>query len=930
MARTNVGGVEIDIHGDASHFEREMRGTGRTAERVNRQIRGEFRKTGSAADVVSRKVKGVSTSFIALGAAAGLSITQGINILADFGQAMSTVQAVTGATEAQMAALTAEARRLGASTRFSATQAAEGMIFLARAGYTADEALRSVEGTLKLAQAGGLDLGRAADIASNVLGGFNLSVDETSRVVDVLAAAANSANVTVDSLGEALKFAAPTGAALGLELEEVVAIIGKLGDSGLAGGLGGRGFGSFATAFVSKADEVRAIIGDFDLAEEGLTRLIQRLVEAGITTDQVIKIFRGENLDVFTILANASQDAEKGIGALNKKLVEAGGTADRVAATMDDNLNGAILSTVSALQEVILALGEAGATDAVITAFTGLKNLFKVAAENADILAVAAVALSARAMIPLAISTVPKVIAALSLLGTSLTTVTGLAGTTSAALSIVGGPLTLAIAGAAAAYVYYARSVVTSEEAQAKFNDTALKLRSVNDDIKSDLGALEEANGRLTEAIESQGDAAEATAQREIAAINSRISKNRELQRVYALQIQADVARAKQAAQAERDKLVGRGVFGGDSLGLRGTFDFTGGVVADDELNAAISSFLKRTGDIERAGGTLSRNDARIRDRIISYREYTDTVSDLESQLKRLRVETIAGDEVATALFDGVNLPAGAANKSKGGSGKNGAEETLSINLELLSALERQQAIDLARANENEELLAILEQQEAIIARTADYEEAGLSTLEARKLAQAEITALVEAEGEARKRAQLNEDFDALLTGLSAGGDSFVADQVEEDNHYLRDAFSRAIQDAIRTGDTGQAIRDVFATAAADGLRDAINELTDAVFKLFGSAFNGSGVGSSSGSFLSAVLGSIPVVGSLFSSGSAGTAAAVAMPAKSSSISTVINIAGDASENTVRLIEEKLAANNRMLPDAIDARVQDQLGRGGY
>ncbi|HPE48696.1 MAG TPA: phage tail tape measure protein, partial [Hyphomonas sp.] len=335
-----VGGVYFEIEGDDSDFRRTLRQSETQAKRAGNVISAEFRKTEVAAAAAQKRISGVGTSLIAMAAAAGLGIGQSVSILKDFGQAMSTVQAVTGATEAQMVALTAQARLLGATTRFSATQAAEGMIFLARAGFSADQALGAIEGTLQLAQAGALDLGRAADIASNVLSGFNLPVSETARVVDVLAKAANSANTDVNQLGEAMKFAAPTAVALGLGLEETTAIIGKLSDAGIQGGLAGRGFQSLATQFENQRDKIEALIGPYDLAVDGISNVIKRLNEAGITTKQVIEIFRAENLDVFTILKNAAYDSAKGIDALNNKLLNARGTAAQVAKTMDDNLNG--------------------------------------------------------------------------------------------------------------------------------------------------------------------------------------------------------------------------------------------------------------------------------------------------------------------------------------------------------------------------------------------------------------------------------------------------------------------------------------------------------------------------------------------------------------------------------------------------------------
>jgi TP901 family phage tail tape measure protein len=159
------------------------------------------KRAASGARAVKKELQGVqgtadglqnalTRTFALLGG--GIAISAAIRTMANFSQEMSTVKAITNATGVQFQQLTDIARDLGATTRFSATQAAEGMSFLARAGFSTNQIMASIKDTLLLAQAGALDLGSAADIASNVLTGFRLQAGEAARVVDVLAAAANS------------------------------------------------------------------------------------------------------------------------------------------------------------------------------------------------------------------------------------------------------------------------------------------------------------------------------------------------------------------------------------------------------------------------------------------------------------------------------------------------------------------------------------------------------------------------------------------------------------------------------------------------------------------------------------------------------------------------------------------------------------------
>lgn len=167
----------------------------------------EQRKANAEAKALNGQIISLTKQFLALGAATGLAIgvRTGIDTLAKYSQQMSTVKAITEATETEFKSLDKVARGLGATTRFTAIQAAEGMELLGQSGFTANEILASTKDVLTLAQAGGLDLARAADIASSALRGFNLDVEDAGHVMDVLALAAIKTNSNVNELGEGLK-----------------------------------------------------------------------------------------------------------------------------------------------------------------------------------------------------------------------------------------------------------------------------------------------------------------------------------------------------------------------------------------------------------------------------------------------------------------------------------------------------------------------------------------------------------------------------------------------------------------------------------------------------------------------------------------------------------------------------------------------------
>ncbi len=945
VGRTNVGGVEIDIRGDAGHFRREMQSTERTTDRTQRAVRGELRRTGSEMDRLNSKIGATRTSMLALASSAGLGLITGVGVLKNFGQAMSTLKAVTGATDAQMEALTAKARLLGSTTRFSGTQAAEGMIFLARAGFTADEALRSVEGTLKLAQAGGLDLGRAADIASNVLGGFNMNVSETGRVVDVLAKAANAANVTVNSLGEGLKFAAPVADSLGIKLEETIAIIGKLGDSGIAGGLGGRGFSSFAVAFEARRKDIEAIIGEYDIAAEGFNNVIARLRDANVETSRIVQIFGAANLDIYTILANASADAAKGTAILTKRLEEAGGTADTVATIMDDNLNGAILGSISAMQELVLAMGDAGGESALIGAFDSLASLMRTAAANADILGVAFVALAARGILPLAASTftraVPALIAArtqLTLVGVAATAASGATTLLTRSMALVGGPLTIAIAGAAAAYVALARSAKRAKRDLAETNEALKRADEVIRSTNEFLGR-EDPLGKIGASAETARDRVDNLA----SALGDVVTRLKEVFEANKLNQAFEVSKAAQdlrneiaEIEEERQQSIG---------GLDTIYGPKRELTREQRLEAFDAT--ERGQQQRRAQQRLAVLENQFEELGVSPQDIIDA---FKNGTKEAVAETTKGapSSVAAGSPDAEAL-------------KLAAEEALALREELERAFE----IELARAEGNEAQVRLLEDQEEILRRTADYIEAGLEAADAEKIARAEVLAIREAEIRAivkgvqeEKAAEAQRRRDAEEAERQRAKDTLGLDPKDDgfDRELLKSDIKYALEEAIRSGDVSGAIQDVFERRVSDALANAIDGLVDEFLKLFEGLDLGGGKGGGLfGGLVDFVFGGVRASGGNVKAGTSylvgERGAERFVPLEDGTILPNMNgqfirdasqaagkmelnapfiVQGNITEEVLPKVMELFDEYQRSLPRVIDARVQDQRARGAY
>jgi len=355
-------------------------------------------------------------------------VRNSIGLLADFGQSMAVVQAITRATGDQFSQLSEEAQRLGITTRFSASQAADGMIFLARAGFKVGEVMESVGDTLNLAQAGALDLGHAADIASNVLQGFRLDVSQTSRMVDVLAFTANNANTTVGQLGDGMKFVAPIAAGLGISLEETSAAMAALSDAGLQAGMAGTGLRRVLSGLEAPTGAAKELLTKAGIAVDevrpsvvGLTQALRVLTDAGVDTGMALEIFGQRGGPAFEVLSSSIPKVVE----MTEKLKGAGGEAARVAGIMDDTLKGALFAVESAYKGLVLRLGGATkSTGGLRTVLRGLAGALRFAARNVEVLATAIGALATILMVVLAKKAIALVAAKLVVMTSGVASMT--------------------------------------------------------------------------------------------------------------------------------------------------------------------------------------------------------------------------------------------------------------------------------------------------------------------------------------------------------------------------------------------------------------------------------------------------------------------------------------------------------------------------
>jgi TP901 family phage tail tape measure protein len=300
----------------------------------------------------------------AVGAAAiGAGLVSSVQVAMDFEQAMSAVAAKTQAGQEDMAKLTELAKDLGRSTQFSAKEVADGMDFLAMAGFKVNDVLTAMPSLLDLAAAGNLDLASTADIVSNILGGMNMEASETGRVADVLAKAATSSNVSVGMLGETFKFVAPVAAQAGAGLEDVAAAAGLLGDAGIQGSEAGTGLRSVLLRLAAPPTEAAKALERLGVSTKDASGNMRPFGDILSDVDRSMKdlnLGSAEQIEIQNALfgktaiasgAILQQAAANGeLSAKTKELMESQGAAAEMAEIMNDNLAGAFTRLRSAIQ----------------------------------------------------------------------------------------------------------------------------------------------------------------------------------------------------------------------------------------------------------------------------------------------------------------------------------------------------------------------------------------------------------------------------------------------------------------------------------------------------------------------------------------------------------------------------------------------------
>lgn len=288
------------------------------------------------------------------------------NVGSSFEAGMSQVAAISGATASELDQLTAKAKELGASTKFTATETAQAMNYMAMAGWNAEQMLSGIGGVMNLAAASGGDLAQVSDIVTDAITAFGLEAGDVKDFSDVLAAASANANTNVAMMGETFQYCAPIAGALGFSIEDVAEAIGLMANSGIKSSMAGT---ALRTLFTKLSDDIK-ITGDSlgevtiqtsnaDGTMRSLTDILTDMRSAFSQLSQSERSNAAESIagkyamtGLLALMNSGADDVDK----LRTAIEECDGSSANMANTMQNNVSGAVTVMKSAMEGLGIAV----------------------------------------------------------------------------------------------------------------------------------------------------------------------------------------------------------------------------------------------------------------------------------------------------------------------------------------------------------------------------------------------------------------------------------------------------------------------------------------------------------------------------------------------------------------------------------------------
>ena len=312
-------------------------GVGLSTRGLNRDLgrmrKGFQRSFGEIKRAGRQMTMAITGPLVALGAAATKTFV-------GFEHSMAKVKAVSGATSEEFKRLESNAKRLGRTTVFTASEVAGLQLEFSKLGFTASEIEGVTAGTLQLAQATGSDLKQSAEVAGATLRGFGLDVSQTGRVTDVMAKSFSTSALDMNSFQDAMKYVAPVAKAAGVSIEETTAMLAQMANAGIKGSQAGTSLRMIFQKMASGGGDVSERLAE--LASQGLN-LDAAFDEVGRRAQTALLVL-GEN--------------KEKVDELTTTYTNAGGSAQEMAGIMDATTFGAFARMKSAIEGVFISIGQ--------------------------------------------------------------------------------------------------------------------------------------------------------------------------------------------------------------------------------------------------------------------------------------------------------------------------------------------------------------------------------------------------------------------------------------------------------------------------------------------------------------------------------------------------------------------------------------------
>ena len=307
-----------------------------------------------------QKLNGLSSAMVTVGSTLSKSVSVplltvgaiALKTSSDFEAGMSEVKAISGVTGESFTQLENKAIQMGAKTKFSASESAQAMKYMAMAGWDAEEMMSGISGVMDLAAASGEDLATTSDIVTDALTAFGLQASDSAHLADILARASSRSNTNVGLMGETFKYVAPVAGALGYSAEDCAVAIGLMANAGIKGSQAGTALRSMLTRLAKPTDDVATAMDKYNISltdAEGnikpMSTLLSDLRDRFSTLSEAEKtqlaatLAGQEGMSGLLAIVNASNSDFQN---LTNSINNCDGAASEMAKTMQDNLKGSV------------------------------------------------------------------------------------------------------------------------------------------------------------------------------------------------------------------------------------------------------------------------------------------------------------------------------------------------------------------------------------------------------------------------------------------------------------------------------------------------------------------------------------------------------------------------------------------------------------